>query len=54
MKGKKVEIIPMELVVRNITAGSIVRNTTIEEGKKFSPEPIIEFFLKDDEKVIHC
>jgi len=50
MRCKKVEIIPMELVVRNIAAGSIVRNTTIEEGKKFSPEPIIEFFLKDDEK----
>ena len=50
MRCKKVEIIPMELVVRNIAAGSIVRNTTIPEGKKFYPEPIIEFFLKDDEK----
>jgi len=50
MRCKKVEIIPMELVVRNIAAGSIVRNTTIPEGKKFTPEPIIEFFLKDDEK----
>lgn len=50
MRCKKVEIIPMELVVRNIAAGSIVRNTTIPEGKKFTPEPVIEFFLKDDEK----
>ena len=50
MRCKNVEIIPMELVVRNIASGSIVRNTTIPEGKKFYPEPIIEFFLKDDEK----
>ena len=50
MRCKKVEIIPLEVVVRNIAAGSIVRNTTIPEGKKFAPEPLIEFFLKDDEK----
>ena len=50
MRCKKVEIIPMELVVRNIAAGSIVRNTTIPEGKRFAPEPLIELFLKDDEK----
>ena len=50
MRCKKVEIIPMELVVRNIAAGSIVRNTTIPEGKRFAPEPLIELFLKDDDK----
>ena len=50
MRCLKVEIIPIEVVVRNIAAGSIVRNTTIPEGKRFAPEPLIECFLKDDEK----
>ena len=50
MRCLKVDIVPIEVVVRNIAAGSIVRNTTIPEGKRFAPEPLIEFFLKDDEK----
>ena len=29
---RRVEIIPIEVVVRNIAAGSIVRQTTLEEG----------------------
>ena len=49
MVCKKVEIIPLEVVVRNIAAGSIVRQTTIEEGTEFN-WPLIEFFLKDDAK----
>ena len=35
MSCKKVEIIPIEVVVRNVAAGSIVRQTTIEEGTEF-------------------
>ena len=50
MRCLKVDIVPIEVVVRNIAAGSIVRNTTIPEGKRFAPEPLIECFLKDDEK----
>ena len=46
---KRVEIIPVEVVVRNITAGSIVRQTTLEEGTVLS-EPLVEYFLKDDAK----
>ena len=46
---KKVDIIPIEVVVRNVAAGSIVRQTTIEEGKVFD-SPLVEFYLKDDEK----
>ncbi len=46
---KKVDIIPIEVVVRNVAAGSIVRQTTIEEGKVFDG-PLVEFYLKDDEK----
>ena len=49
MSCKKVDIIPLEVVVRNLAAGSIVRQTTIEEGTEFK-WPLIEFFLKDDAK----
>ena len=46
---KKVEIVPVEVIVRNITAGSIVRQTTLVEGNVLSP-PLVEYFLKDDAK----
>ena len=46
---KKVEIVPVEVIVRNITAGSIVRQTTLVEGNVLSP-PLVEYFLKDDVK----
>ena len=49
MLCQKVDIIPIEVVVRNIAAGSIVRQTTIEEGTVFET-PLIEFYLKDDSK----
>ena len=49
MACKKVDIIPIEVVVRNVAAGSIVRETTIEEGTEFG-WPLVEFYLKDDEK----
>ena len=49
MSCKKVDIIPIEVVVRNVAAGSIVRETTIEEGTEFG-WPLVEFYLKDDEK----
>ena len=46
---KKVEIVPVEVIVRNITAGSIVRQTTLDEGTVLNP-PLVEYFLKDDAK----
>ena len=49
MSCKKVDIIPIEVVVRNIAAGSIVRQTTLEEGKVIN-WPLVEYYLKDDEK----
>tara|TARA_Y100001954_G_scaffold230737_1_gene278884 strand:- start:4136 stop:4831 length:696 start_codon:yes stop_codon:yes gene_type:complete len=49
MLCKKLEIIPLEVIVRNIAAGSIVRQTTIPEGKLFYI-PLVEFHLKDDSK----
>ena len=49
MLCKKVDIIPIEVVVRNVAAGSIVRQTTLEEGQIIN-WPLVEYYLKDDEK----
>ena len=46
---KKLTIVPVEVIVRNIAAGSIVKTTTLTEGTLIQP-PIVEFFLKDDSK----
>ena len=45
---KKVEIIPIEVVVRNIAAGTFSNRFGIEEGEDL-PKTLIEFNLKDDE-----
>ena len=45
---KKVEIIPIEVVVRNIAAGTFSKRFGIEEGKNLQ-KTLIEFNLKDDE-----
>ena len=44
---KKLDMIPVEWVVRNLAAGSLVRRLGVEEGKELNP-PIFEFFLKND------
>ncbi|UTR08815.1 phosphoribosylaminoimidazolesuccinocarboxamide synthase [Evansella sp. LMS18] len=44
---KKVEIVPLEVVVRNIAAGSLVKRLGLERGTIF-PEPVLEFYYKDD------
>jgi len=49
MSCKRVNIVPLEVIVRNISAGSICRQTTIPEGKLFMT-PLVEFHLKDDSK----
>ena len=49
MLCRKLTIIPVEVIVRNIAAGSIVKNTNINEGMFIQP-PIVEYFLKDDAK----
>ena len=46
---KKVDIIPIEFVVRNICAGSICRETTLHEGDSIN-SPLVEYYLKDDSK----
>ena len=44
---RKLEIIPIEVVVRNVSTGSLTKRLGIKEGKILS-RPIIEFYLKDD------
>jgi phosphoribosylaminoimidazole-succinocarboxamide synthase len=44
---RAVEMIPVEIVVRNIAAGSLSKRLGIEEGTQL-PRPIIEFYYKDD------
>ena len=44
---KEVEIIPLEVVVRNVAAGSIATKLGIEEGTVL-PRSIIEFYYKND------
>jgi phosphoribosylaminoimidazole-succinocarboxamide synthase len=45
---KKVNIIPLEIVVRNVVAGSFSRRYGFQEGTKLNC-PIVELFLKNDE-----
>jgi len=45
---KKVDIIPLEVVVRNIAAGSLAKRLGWAEGVQLD-EPIIEFYYKSDE-----
>jgi phosphoribosylaminoimidazole-succinocarboxamide synthase len=48
MLVKKCEIIPVEVVVRNIAAGSFSRRYGVEEGTPLK-EPLVEYFYKSDE-----
>jgi len=45
--AQKVDIIPLEVVVRNIAYGSICKQTNIKPGTVFK-EPLIDFYYKDD------
>ena len=39
------ELIPLEVVVRNVALGSVVKRYGVEEGKRFD-KPVVEFFHK--------
>ena len=45
---KKVSIVPLEVIIRNISAGSFAKRFGVDEGIVFS-EPTIEFSYKNDE-----
>lgn len=45
---KKLDMIPLEVIVRNIATGSLVRTFPIEDGTKLNP-PIIQTDFKSDE-----
>lgn len=45
---RKVDIIPIELVVRNIAAGSLCKRLGVKEGE-YLRKPLIEFYYKKDE-----
>ena len=44
---KRVDIIPLEVIVRNIAAGSMAKHYGLEEGLRLS-EPVVEFSYKND------
>lgn len=48
MLVKRVTILPIEVVVRNIAAGSLCRQTGLKEGAKLL-FPLVEYYLKNDE-----
>jgi len=45
---KKVEIVPIEFIVRNIATGSLSKRLGISEGTVLN-EPLLEYYLKNDE-----
>ncbi len=44
---RQVEIVPIEVVVRNVVAGSLSKRLGIEEGQQL-PRTIVEYYYKDD------
>ncbi len=47
MVVKKLEIIPIEVVLRNVVAGSLAKRTGLPEGQELK-QPILEFYYKSD------
>ena len=45
---KKVEIVPLEVIIRNFSAGSFAKKMGMEEGIKFK-QPTLEFSYKNDD-----
>ena len=48
MIAKKIKVIPLEIVLRNIAYGSLCKQTTIKPGTSLS-KPLIDIYLKNDE-----
>jgi len=47
MLTRKVRIVPIEVVVRNVVAGSLAKRLGLKEGEAITP-PILEFYYKND------
>ncbi|NOZ82871.1 MAG: phosphoribosylaminoimidazolesuccinocarboxamide synthase, partial [Euryarchaeota archaeon] len=45
---KRLRILPVEVIVRNIATGSLVRRYPFKDGTELNP-PVVEFCLKSDE-----
>ena len=48
MIAKKIQVIPLEIVLRNTAYGSLCKQTTIKPGT-FLSKPLIDIYLKNDE-----
>ena len=48
MLAQKIEVIPLEIVLRNTAYGSLCKQTTIKSGTVL-PEPLIDIYLKNDQ-----
>jgi phosphoribosylaminoimidazole-succinocarboxamide synthase len=48
MLVKRLDMYPVEIIVRNVSAGGICKRYGIEKGIEFD-EPLLEYFLKNDE-----
>ena len=48
MIAKKIKVIPLEIVLRNIAYGSLCKQTTIKSGTVLV-KPLIDIYLKDDQ-----
>ncbi len=47
MLTKRVRIVPIEVVVRNVVAGSLAKRLGLKEGDAIEP-PLVEFYYKND------
>lgn len=45
---RELEVVPIEVVIRNVAAGSLCKRLGVKEGT-IMPQPIIEFYYKKDE-----
>ena len=48
MFADKINVIPLEVVIRNIATGSLCRETPINQGVKLNP-PLLDLYYKDDQ-----
>ncbi|HMK53674.1 MAG TPA: phosphoribosylaminoimidazolesuccinocarboxamide synthase [Methanobacteriaceae archaeon] len=48
MLSRKLEMIPLEVITRNVAAGSLLRRFPFQEGQEFEP-PLIQMDFKNDE-----